>query len=72
MVALSLSKGFRGLPSRATILQPEVNMGKSLNILRSPPVEEDDDFDRFSLPPPPPPLCVLCRSKEIIAGFSMW
>lgn len=46
VVALSLSKGFRGLPNKATILQPDVNMGKSLNILRRPP---DEDFDeRFS------------------------
>lgn len=60
VVALSLSKGFRGRPSSATILHPEVNIGKSLNIFKSPPV----DFVRLSLG--------VFRNKDSIAEFSIW
>lgn len=67
VVALSLSIGLRGLPNKATILQPEVSMGKSLNIFKSPPVE---NLLRF------PPVVVAAavvvwRSSDAIAGFSI-
>ncbi|MCI20449.1 hypothetical protein A2U01_0041611 [Trifolium medium] len=60
VVALSFSIGFLGLPNSATILQPEVNIGKSLNIFKSPPAE---NLLRFSP--------VVWRRSDAIAGFSI-
>lgn len=49
VVALSVNIGlFLGRPpSNATILQPVVNIGRSLNILRMPPLVLVDDFLDF-------------------------
>ncbi|CAL9087686.1 unnamed protein product, partial [Musa acuminata var. zebrina] len=59
-IALSASNVLLGLPNSATILQPELNMGSSLNILKTPP---------------PPVLdrrpSVACRSSDITPGVSV-
>lgn len=60
--AWSVRRAFRGRPSKATILQPVVSIGRSLNMRKIPPeVFEDDLFSR-----------VVCWRSEIRAGFSIW
>lgn len=62
MVALSVSRAFLGRPNNATILQPVVSMGRSLNMRKRPPPELFEGL--FSR--------VVCWRRDIKAGFSIW